>query len=288
MLTSISKSFKNHHFNSVVQIVATSLLFSLILIFNTTANAGTKYLACNTQQFENILKKFHLISTETLKNNELANRADCLKIDEKYLLIATANIIPTTESQHRIDLYLIDAKNLNILIKYTNPQTASEENGAFASIQFDHVAFSNQPEQFVIGLRSHYYNMGEHSFDLKNLNLFRIQPPNKSNQNASIHWVLKNIHTAYSSSWRPSGCEIGETEEIKSILVLQNTLSHNMQDILLKQSRTYEFADAERKCKTTKENQKSEQILKFNGTQYMINAKKILTSEDLKNDSGFF
>ena len=62
MLTSISKLFKNHHFNSVVQIIATTLLFSLILIFNTTANAGTKYFACNTQQFENILKKNNLVS----------------------------------------------------------------------------------------------------------------------------------------------------------------------------------------------------------------------------------
>ena len=95
--------------------------------------------------------------------------------------------------------------------------------------------------------------------------------------------MLKNISTNIQSSWRPAyGCDESTSDDIKSILILKDTQNHQLQDILLKQ--TKKSVDTDEKCKTKRVNETQQQLLKFNGESYQINKNLLLISEDLKDE----
>ena len=247
----------------------------------TELNAKPIYLSCNAKQAIQLIQKFKLLSVETLKDEQMENRADCIQLNDSQILITTANITGKKQDHYKIAIDLIDVNNQKQLINYQHPQLISEENGRFSSVKFDRVPYSNLQNENVIGLKIHHLNNGYFSYDLDKLNLFRIVYNSSSVKNNKIQWILKNISTQINSSWRPTyECDEGTTDEIKSILILKDSQNHQLQDILLKQ--TKKSVDTDEKCKTKRVNQTQQQLLKFNGDSYQINRKLLLISEDLK------
>ena len=243
------------------------------------------YVACSPGQKAEIIAGHQLLSKETLEHAEPDQRADCILLDTAYSLIVTANADSPDNNLYQIKLYLFDQKNNLIINQYTLPKMFNEENGALSSIQFDHSVFSNLANTHVIGVNTLQYNFGHASYEKKVLNLFQInlQPTSSSNPNTpsndQIQWVLKGLVNRFESNWRPSyGCDIGTHEEIRSIFILQPSQQHGLQDILLKQSQKIE--DSDERCKVSREQHQSQQLLKFDGHQYRINQAQLLKSED--------
>ncbi len=272
------ENFKMVNLKRILYLFLASSIFSF-----TQLHAKPIYISCNAQQSLQLIQKFHLLSDLTVKYEEIENRSDCIQLNNSQILIVTANITDINHDHYRINLDLIDLNKQKQLLHYQHPQLVSEANGKFSSIKFDHVAYSNLPEQHVIGLKTHLYNIGEHSYDLDKFNLFRIVYNPSAVKKNKVQWVLKNISTNIQSIWRPAyNCEDGTNDHIKSIFILQNTQNHQLQDILLKQSK--KSVDVDEKCKISRADQIQQQLLKFNGEFYQINKKLLLNSDDLKDE----
>lgn len=127
-----------------------------------------------------------------------------------------------------------------------------------------------------------HLNNGYFSYDLDKFNLFRVQS-NPNSQKYNIQWVLRDIKTNIQTNWRPAyGCESGTNDDIKSIFILQNSQSHQLQDILLKKIKKSE--DTDEKCKAMHSKKAEQQLLRFNGEYYQFNKKQLLTSEDIRDE----
>ncbi|AXY57051.1 hypothetical protein CDG60_11035 [Acinetobacter chinensis] len=241
------------------------------------------YASCNTQQTIQLIQKFKLLSDLTLKHEEIENRFDCIQLNDSQILIATANMIEMNQGNYQINLDLIDMNKQKLLMRYQHPQFFSEANGRFSSIKFDRAPYSNLAEQHVIGLKTHLYSIGEHSYNLDKFNLFRIIYSSPTAKNNKVQSVLRNINTQIQSNWRPMyGCDESTNDDIKSIFILRNTQNNQLQDILLKQ--TKKSVDTDEECKTTKVNKTQQQLLKFNGQSYQIDRTQLLYSDDLKDE----
>ena len=259
------------------------LFLASIMFSSPTLHAKPIYISCDAQQSLQLIQKFHLLSDLTVKYEEIENRADCIQLNDSQVLIATANMIDAKQDNYQINLDLIDINKQKLLMRYQHPQFVSEANGKFSSIKFDRTPYSNINNEKIIGLKTHLYNIGEHSYDLDKFNLFRIIYSTSTAKNNKIQWVLKNLNNQIQSSWRPMyDCDESTSDEIKSIFILQNTQNHQLQNILLKQ--TKKSVDTDEKCKTIRVNKTQQQLLKFNGESYQINKNLLLISEDLKDE----
>ncbi|RZG46129.1 hypothetical protein [Acinetobacter wuhouensis] len=259
------------------------LFLASIMFSSPTLHAKPIYISCDAQQSLQLIQKFHLLSDLTVKYEEIENRSDCIQLNDSQVLIATANMIDAKQDNYQINLDLIDIHKHRLLMRYQHPQFVSEANGRFSSIKFDRVPYSNLAEQYVIGLKTHLYNIGEHSYDLDKFNLFRIIYSTSTAKNNKIQWVLKSLNTQIQSSWRPMyDCDESTSDEIKSIFILKNNQNHQLEDILLKQ--TKKSVDTDEKCKTKRVNQTQQQLLKFNGESYQIDRTQLLYSDDLKDE----
>ena len=259
------------------------LFLASIMFSSPTLHAKPIYISCDAQQSLQLIQKFHLLSDLTVKYEEIENRADCIQLNDSQVLIATANMIDAKQDNYQINLDLIDINKQKLLMRYQHPQFVSEANGKFSSIKFDRTPYSNINNEKIIGLKTHLYNIGEHSYDLDKFNLFRIIYSTSTAKNNKIQWVLKNLNNQIQSSWRPMyDCDESTSDEIKSIFILQNTQNHQLQNILLKQ--TKKSVDTDEKCKTKRVNQTQQQLLKFNGESYQIDKTQLLYSDDLKDE----
>lgn len=241
------------------------------------------YISCDAQQTTQLIQKFKLLSELTLKHEEIENRSDCIQLNDSQVLIAIANMIEMNQDNYQINLDLIDMNKQKLLMRYQHPQFVSGANGRFSSIKFDRVPYSNLAEQHVIGLKTHLYSIGEHSYNLDKFNLFRIIYSSPTAKNNKVQWILRNINTQIQSNWRPMyGCDESTNDDIKSIFVLQKSQNHQLQNILLKQSK--KSVDTDEECKTIRVNKTQQQLLKFNSESYQIDRTQLLYSDDLKDE----
>lgn len=274
------QSFVKNKMNPFKQI--SKLFLCLFAFYSAELLATPLYSSCAPEQTAKLIQELKLLTSKTLKSDELQERSDCIYLDANSLLIATANLIPNKENIYQIQLYLLNPNHKKILFKYIHPQMISEENGRFSSIKFDRVPYSSFPKENVVGLNTHHLNNGYFSYDLDKFNLFRVQS-NPNSQKYNIQWVLRDIQTNIQTNWRPAyGCENGTNDDIKSIFILQNSQSHQLQDILLKQIKKSE--DTDEKCKMMHSKKAEQQLLKFNGEYYQLNKKQLLTSEDIRDE----
>lgn len=249
-------------------------LISISILICSTQTFAETYQRCSEQKQEQLIQKLKLMNHK-FDNTEAQTFISCLNIDnlQTTQLIAVSQPISYQaydEIEYELNLYLIDSLKNKILQSYKDPMTYTSDADHFDGVKLDINHFSTLPNTHVIGVETSSSHEGGFTYSRNNLALFKIDPEQ------SIKEIFSGVGTNESGYVNASCGQDNPFSEVKRIFVLSNQISHGLQNIILKEQKN-QIIGNENTCKVKRNTFRQQQILKFNGKEYQLQHKKLLS-----------
>lgn len=263
-----------------LQFKFTLFLSVIMLMMSTQSFATEKYAVCSTIEIKQINQRYALkLRPEALQNTQVNSFNDyaCIKTTPNHQFIFAYISEDSPDSNENQDY------NLSILVLGTDQKLLSrlEQKGffpfsglEFEGIRLENVPFSTLKNTNVFGLSSRESKFGDPSWSNHELNLFKL------NVSGKIQQILYHFPSYTYSTLSRSQCHDATTDLVDRKLILSDQLSHGLQNIIIKETKTTHGADY-KTCKSSENKYKRQHIMKFNGERYIFNERNFLQSDGI-------
>ncbi|MDV2468796.1 hypothetical protein QR674_07350 [Acinetobacter chinensis] len=263
-----------------LQFIFLVFLSAISLMTSSQSFAVEKHTLCSDKEIQQINQKYSLkLKPEPIPDDEknTFNNYACIKIKPEnkiiFAYISNGSSDSYKNQDYNLSMLVLDAHQ-KLLNRFHQKDFIEFSGLEFEGIRLENVPFSTLKNTTVFGLSSTERKLGDPGISNHSLNLFQISSSGK------IQRILYQFPFYIYSSLSRRQCHDATTDLIERKLILTDQLSHGLQNIIVKETKTVHGSEY-KTCKSSENKYKRQHIMKFDGVKYIFNEAFFLQSDGI-------